>query len=297
MPILSHSRSNLDWTLKLYKHIMWCVEQCNKGCFKGILCIHSFFIGEIWSYTVDIKVINSAKRQFTTVWFLLEGDWKLISLSWYLNHTKTWKMSFHLHTYFKTFKIATVPQFSACTTSFIGWGSQLFYKSNCFLQHNSWMLWTCWFESRKWVSSSVKCRPFSPQTLLQIWCEMFSEKVHWGGDDHLLRTTQLTLQTLEASRQRALHGVLWVRQEVAVEGPAEGEEIQGLAALLLSGGADWAAGLEDATLRAALGQKHPTHQSPQGFEARQLHQHLDGQMEKSVWGWMSGLKQLDNKKI
>ncbi|KAG7223072.1 hypothetical protein INR49_015831 [Caranx melampygus] len=64
-------------------------------------------------------------------------------------------------------------------------------------------------------------------------------------------------------------------REVAVEGPAEGEEIQGLAALLLSRRADGAAGLEDATLRAALGQEHPTHQPLQGFEASQLHQHLD----------------------
>lgn len=80
----------------------------------------------------------------------------------------------------------------------------------------------------------------------------------------------------EGSWQWTLHGVLWVGQEVAVEGPAEGEEVQGLAALLLGRGADGAAGLEDAPLGAALGQKHPTHQPPQGLEAGQLHQYLDG---------------------
>lgn len=80
---------------------------------------------------------------------------------------------------------------------------------------------------------------------------------------------------MSTSGQRALHGVLGVRQEVAVEGPAEGEEVQGLAALLLGRGADGAAGLDDPPLRAALGQKHPTQQPAQGLEARQLHQHLD----------------------
>lgn len=62
---------------------------------------------------------------------------------------------------------------------------------------------------------------------------------------------------------------------MAVEGPAEGEEVQGLAALLLGRGADGATGLEDATLRAALRQEHPTHQPPQGLETRELHQYLD----------------------
>lgn len=64
---------------------------------------------------------------------------------------------------------------------------------------------------------------------------------------------------------------------MTVEGPAEGEEIQGLAALPLGCRANRAAGLEDATLRAALGQEHPAHQPLQGLEAGQLHQHLDRQ--------------------
>lgn len=56
--------------------------------------------------------------------------------------------------------------------------------------------------------------------------------------DENLPTTKPELQSLDASWQRALHGVLRVREEVAVERPAEGEEVQGLAALLLRGGAD-----------------------------------------------------------
>lgn len=67
-----------------------------------------------------------------------------------------------------------------------------------------------------------------------------------------------------------------VREKVAVERPAEGEEIQGLAALLLSRGADRAAGLQDTPLRAALWEEHATHQPPQGFEAGQIHQNLGG---------------------
>lgn len=66
-------------------------------------------------------------------------------------------------------------------------------------------------------------------------------------------------QSGSKSRQRTLQRILRVRQKVAVERPAEGEEVQGLAALLLSRGADRATGLEDATLRAALRQEHPTH--------------------------------------
>lgn len=67
-----------------------------------------------------------------------------------------------------------------------------------------------------------------------------------------------------------------VREKVAVERPTEGEEIQGLAALLLSRGADWAAGLQDPPLRAALWEKHAAHQPPQGFEAGKINQNLGG---------------------
>lgn len=156
---------------------------------------------------INSKTINSAKRQFTTVWFLLRGI------------TKTWKwlLCHNLH----------APQALVSRVSL--------------------------------VSSSVKYRTFGPQMLLQIWCEMFSWEI----------------RVEKVSRQRALHWVLGVGQEVAVKRPAEGEEIQGLAALLLSRGADWAAWLEYATLWAALWQKQPTHQLPQGLEARQLYQHLD----------------------
>lgn len=83
-------------------------------------------------------------------------------------------------------------------------------------------------------------------------------------------------QTLKPSRQRALGGIMQVREKVAVERPAEGEEIQGLAALLLSRGADRAAGLQDPPLRAALREKHAAHQPPQGFEAGEIHQNLGG---------------------
>lgn len=61
-----------------------------------------------------------------------------------------------------------------------------------------------------------------------------------------------------------------VREEVAVERPAEGEEIKSLAALLLSRGADGAAGLQDAPLGAALREKHAAHQPLQGFEAGKI---------------------------
>lgn len=67
-----------------------------------------------------------------------------------------------------------------------------------------------------------------------------------------------------------------VGEEVAVERPAEGEQIQGLAALLLCRGADGAAGLQDPPLRAALREKHAAHQPPQGLEASQVHQNLGG---------------------
>lgn len=67
-----------------------------------------------------------------------------------------------------------------------------------------------------------------------------------------------------------------VGEKVAVERPAEGEGVQGLAALLLSGGADRAAGLQDPPLRAALREKHAAHQPAQGFEAGQIHQDLGG---------------------
>ena len=63
---------------------------------------------------------------------------------------------------------------------------------------------------------------------------------------------------------------------MTVEGPAEGDEIQGRAALLLGPRADGAAGLEHAALGAALGQEQAAHQPPQGLIARQLHQHLPG---------------------
>lgn len=69
---------------------------------------------------------------------------------------------------------------------------------------------------------------------------------------------------------------------MAVERPAEGEEIQGLAALLLGGGADRAAGLQDPPLRAALREKHAAHQPPQGFEAGKIHQNLGGNTRDPV---------------
>ena len=164
--------------------------------------------------------------------------------------------------------MTAAPQLSACTTGFIG-SSVLQSCSHAIVKMCS-TTHLLNAVSRKSVSRSVKCGVHQSS----------NTKVHSGGEVHLLRTTQLRIQTLEASRQGALHGVLWVGQEVAVEGPAEGEEIQRLAALPLSRGADGAAGLEDATLWAALGQKHSTHQPAQGLEARQLHQHLDGKMEK-----------------
>lgn len=67
-----------------------------------------------------------------------------------------------------------------------------------------------------------------------------------------------------------------VREKVAVERPAEGEEVQGLAALLLSRRADRAARLQDAPLRAALREKHAAHQPPQRLEAGEIHQNLGG---------------------
>ena len=212
---------------------------------------------------IDIKAINSAKRQFPTVWFLQEREMEtlhfvLVSES----HKKTW--TFHLHTY-RLLKMSAAPQLSACTTGVTGssvwWELQPRYSQNVF------------------YNTSLEGRV---QKISIQFCEMRAHQSSntEGAEVHLLRTTQLRIQTLEASRQGALHGVLWVGQEVAVEGPAEGEEIQGLAALLLSRGADRATGLEDATLWAALGQKHSTHQPAQGLEARQLHQHLDAKMEK-----------------
>lgn len=66
---------------------------------------------------------------------------------------------------------------------------------------------------------------------------------------------------------------------MTVERPAEGEEIQGLAALLLGRGANRVAGLQDAPLRVALWEKHATHQPPQGLKAGEIHQNL-GEGEK-----------------
>lgn len=65
-----------------------------------------------------------------------------------------------------------------------------------------------------------------------------------------------------------------VGEEVAVERPAEGEEVQGLAAAPLGSGADGAAGLQDAPPRAALRQEQAARQPPQGLEAGQIHQNL-----------------------
>lgn len=70
---------------------------------------------------------------------------------------------------------------------------------------------------------------------------------------------------------------------MAVERPAEGEEIQGLAALLLSRGADGAARLQHPPLRGALGHKHAAHQPPQGLEAGQIHQNLDTVAKRDVF--------------
>lgn len=70
------------------------------------------------------------------------------------------------------------------------------------------------------------------------------------------------------SRAGALHRVLGVRQQVAVEGPAEGEDVQGLTTLLRCPGAHWPAGLQHPSLRAAVGHEHPTHQPAQGLETR-----------------------------
>lgn len=67
---------------------------------------------------------------------------------------------------------------------------------------------------------------------------------------------------------------------MAIEGPAEGEEIQDLAALLLGGGAGGAAWLEDPALGAALRQENPAHQPLQGLEACKLHQHLGDNTEE-----------------
>lgn len=77
------------------------------------------------------------------------------------------------------------------------------------------------------------------------------------------------------SRSRALAGIWGVGEEVAVEGPAEGEELQDLAALLLRRGADGAAGLQDPPLGVALGEEHAANQPPQGLEAGEIHQNLD----------------------
>lgn len=73
------------------------------------------------------------------------------------------------------------------------------------------------------VSIAVKCKRFHPQTIM------------WTGAKIM---TSNDIKTLGTSRQRALHGILRVWQEVAIERPAEREEIQGLAALLLGRGAD-----------------------------------------------------------
>ena len=75
-------------------------------------------------------------------------------------------------------------------------------------------------------------------------------------------------------RERALDGIVRVWQQLAVEGPAEGEEVQDLPALLLRGRAHRPARLQHPALGAALGQEHAAHQLTQGLETRQLHQHL-----------------------
>ena len=84
---------------------------------------------------------------------------------------------------------------------------------------------------------------------------------------------------LSVSGLEALHGVVGVRQDVAVDGPEDAEETQGVLAAQLSSQADSTAGLQDTPIRRALGHKEAADEQAEVLVAGELHQRLQGEKQ------------------
>lgn len=79
---------------------------------------------------------------------------------------------------------------------------------------------------------------------------------------------------LAGSGLEALYGVIGVRQDVAVDGPEDAEEAEGLLAPQLGSQAHGSTGLQDPPVRGALGHEEAADEESEVLVAGELHQCL-----------------------